>query len=347
MHLRPDHAVRDLPTLHAFIKQHPLGVLTTSLPSENHRTLQCSHIPWVLDSETTLEPEFAKEAKVADDTPAPPHPPMGVLRGHIARQNPQSKAMVESASEYTKTTSIPGAFPITSSVEEPTTSTGHTLPGEVLIVFTSPVDHYITPNFYTESKLATGRVAPTWNYAAVQVYGRATIYHDTKDEQTELFLRHQLGDLARLGEEGVMGFQDGSGLGPASDIKHRGDGSGIENGDGVPPQNQNENWNPDRELSQGKRATGASGDDDGSALPTPTPTPAWKINDAPPEYIAVLLKNIVGMRIEITRIEGRFKVSQERPVNDRGGVVEGLERMGGRARDMAEFVRRGKVLPGQ
>ena len=348
MHLRPGHAVRDLPTLHAFIKQHPLGVLTTSLPSENHPTLQCSHIPWVLDSEATLESEFSREAEVGDvNTPTPPHPPMGVLRGHIARQNPQSKAMVESASAYsTKTTSIPGAFPMTCSVEEPATSTGLTLPDEVLIVFTSPVDHYITPNFYIESKAATGRVAPTWNYAAVQVYGRATIYYDTIDEQTELFLRQQLRDLARLGEEGVMGFQDESGLGPGSDVKQSGNGSGIENGDGDPPQSPDQNRSPDRKLSQGaKRATGASGYDDGSALPTPTPK-AWKISDAPPEYIAVLLKNIVGMRIEITQIEGRFKVSQERPVNDRDGVVEGLERMGGTARDMAEFVRTAKVLPG-
>ncbi|KAJ6123750.1 hypothetical protein N7471_011067 [Penicillium samsonianum] len=328
MHLRPDHAVRDLPTLHAFIKQHPLGVLTTSLPSENHPTLQCSHIPWVLDSETTVEPELEKEAKVADDNiSAPPHPSMGVLRGHIARQNPQSKAMVESASEYsTKTTSIPGAFPITSSAEEPTISTGHSLPGEVLIVFTSPVDHYITPNFYTESKPATGRVAPTWNYAAVQVYGRATIYHDTRDEQTELFLRQQLGDLARLGEQGERWKWNWEwGWGSA------------------PNQNRYQTRSPDLELNQGVEmaATGAS-----TALPTPRPTP-WKIADAPLEYIAALLKNIVGMKIEITRIEGRFKVSQERPVNDRGGVVEGLERMGGTARDMAEFVRRGKVLPEQ
>lgn len=358
MHLRPDHAVRDLPTLHAFIKQHPLGVLTTSLPLKNHPTLQCSHIPWVLDCETTLEDQLATKAKTADDnTPAPPHVSMGVLRGHIARQNPQSKAIVESASEHsTKTISIPGAFPITSSEEEPTTSTGHTLPGEVLIVFTSPVDYYITPNFYTESKPATGRVAPTWNYAAVQVYGRATIYHDTKDEQTELFLRQQLGDLARLGEEGVMGFQDESGLGSGSDVKHRGDGT--ENGDGDAPQNKDQNQNQghstdldlelDLDLNQGVKtaATGASGDGDGTALPKPMPA-AWKIADAPLEYIAALLKNIVGMRIEITRIEGRFKVSQERPVNDRGGVVQGLERMGGRARDMAEFVKRGKVLPGQ
>jgi hypothetical protein len=37
----------------------------------------------------------------------------------------------------------------------------------------------------------------------VQVYGRATIYHDTKDEQTELFLRQQLGDLAPRGGFGL------------------------------------------------------------------------------------------------------------------------------------------------
>ncbi|CAI7563939.1 unnamed protein product [Penicillium glandicola] len=221
-------------------------------------------------------------------------------------------------------------------MEEPKTSTGHTLPGEVLIVFTSPVDHYITPNFYTESKPATGRVAPTWNYAAVQVYGRATIYHNSQDEQTELFLRRQLGDLARLGEEEAMGFQDGSSLGSGSEFK--GNGSGTQNG----------NQSPNLDLNQGDRTgetapTGGSVQGDGTGLPTPTP---WKIADAPLEYIAALLKNIVGMRIEITRIEGRFKVSQERPVNDRSGVVEGLERIGGRARDMAEFVRLGKVLPG-
>ncbi|CAG8891167.1 unnamed protein product [Penicillium egyptiacum] len=92
---------------------------------------------------------------------------------------------------------------------------------------------------------ATGRVAPTWNYTAVQVYGRVTIYN-TKDEQTELFLRPQLGDIARLGEGGVMGFQDESGLGSGSDVKHRGVGRGIENGNGFP-----QDRSPDREMSQG------------------------------------------------------------------------------------------------
>jgi transcriptional regulator len=306
MHLRPDHAVRDLPTLHAFIKQHPLGVLTTSLPSENHPTLQCSHIPWVLDSEDS-KPARDHEAD------APPHS-LGVMRGHIARQNPQGKAMVE-ASKRTKISSIPGAFPSDETTSDPETI-GHTLPGEVLIVFTSPVDHYITPNFYTETKPA-GRVAPTWNYAAVQVYGRTTIYHDAQDPQTELFLRQQLSDLAQLGEQGVMGFQES--------------GSSSSSGSGSLP----ESIHSGNGVRQG----------DASSSGTVSPTP-WKIADAPQEYIAALLKNIVGMRVEITRIEGRFKVSQEKGGRDRDGVAGGLEGMGvARAKDMAEFVRRGKVLP--
>lgn len=343
MHLRPEHAVRDLPTLHAFIKQHPLGVLTTSLPSENHPTLQCSHIPWVLDSETHLEGELLNQAERADDDMTTPtiHPSMGVLRGHIARQNPQSKAMVKSALDTnTRTNSIPGAFPTSNPEDGDPMPGGYSLPGEVMIVFTSPVDHYITPNFYAESKPATGKVAPTWNYAAVQVYGRVTVYHDPKDEQTGLFLRQQLGDLARLGEQGIMGFQNEPRAGPGSDVKHGKAGSGYASD---PLQSQGLAPDLDLNLDQGKgAASGAGGHGTDRALPSP-----WKIADAPREYIAALLKNIVGMRVEITRVEGRFKVSQERPFNDRAGVVEGLERMGGTARDMAEFVRRGRVLSGQ
>lgn len=306
MHLRSDHAVRDLPILHTFIQKHPLGVLTTSLPSENHPTLQCSHIPWVLDSQVSDLP-------IANEADAQPQS-LGILRGHIARQNPQGKAIVE-ASESTKTSSIPGAFPTDETPPSTPETIGHTLPEEVLIVFTSPVDHYITPNFYTESKPATGRVAPTWNYAAVQVYGRATIYHDIKVPETETFLRQQLGDLAKLGEEGIMGFQKDSGSGSGSQTGSMDSGDGVNQGDGASSS--------------------------GTASPTP-----WKIADAPREYIAALLKNIVGMRIEITRIEGRFKVSQEKGVGDRGGVVKGLEGMGlTTARGMAEFVRRGRVLP--
>ena len=285
MHLRPGHAVHDLPTLHAFIRAHPLGIITTSLPSKNFPTLQCSHIPWVLDSETNSSSNGTEAANATDKSPF-----LGVLRGHIARANPQGKAMVEAATQSHSDTS---SHTPTSSI-----SAGQTLPGEVLIVFTSPVDHYITPHFYTESKPATGKVAPTWNYAAVQVYGRVTIYHDSKDENTGAFLHRQLSDLAVLGEEGVMGYSGGE--------------------------------------------QGQAGDEDGNG----GEKPAWKIADAPEGYIAILKKNIVGMCVEITRVEGRFKVSQERPVNDRGGVVEGLEKMQTpRAREMADFVKSGRVMP--
>ncbi|KAJ5144039.1 FMN-binding split barrel-related protein [Penicillium bovifimosum] len=333
MHLRPDHAVRDIPTLHSFIEQNPLGVLTTSLPSADHPTLQCSHIPWVLDRATSPGSNPASQSKQVNN--GPPNHSKGVLRGHIARQNPQSKAMVECALNNSfKTGSIPGAFP-TSSTEKETESS--TLPGEVLIVFTSPVDHYITPNFYTESKPATGKVAPTWNYAAVQVYGRATIYHDSKDQRTELFLRQQLNDLAKLGEERIMGFQDEAGSGSVYET-HDGEAQ-----DHLCRDETRKNRSLDLQLQPGESAmvTGARASGTASSASAP-----WVIADAPSGYIAALLKNIVGISVEITRVEGRFKVSQERPVGDRGGVVEGLERMGGRAKDMAEFVRSGRVLRG-
>jgi transcriptional regulator len=51
---------------------------------------------------------------------------------------------------------------------------------------------------------------------------------------------------------------------------------------------------------------------------------AWKVSDAPAEYIAGVLKAIVGIEIPIARIEGKWKVSQNRPAEDRAGVVMGL-----------------------
>jgi transcriptional regulator len=57
-----------------------------------------------------------------------------------------------------------------------------------------------------------------------------------------------------------------------------------------------------------------------------TGEPAWKVSDAPAEYIDGLLKAIVGIEIPIARIEGKWKVSQNRPAEDRAGVVEGLSK---------------------
>jgi transcriptional regulator len=50
----------------------------------------------------------------------------------------------------------------------------------------------------------------------------------------------------------------------------------------------------------------------------------WKVTDAPEPYIAAQLRGIVGLRMPITRIEGKRKLSQNRSEADRKGVAEGL-----------------------
>ena len=50
----------------------------------------------------------------------------------------------------------------------------------------------------------------------------------------------------------------------------------------------------------------------------------WKVDDAPEQYLASQIKGIVGVEIPIARIEGKWKVSQNRPAVDRAGVVVGL-----------------------
>jgi transcriptional regulator len=50
----------------------------------------------------------------------------------------------------------------------------------------------------------------------------------------------------------------------------------------------------------------------------------WSVEDAPAEYIHSLTKAIVGIEIAIESIEGKWKMSQNRPEADRRGVVAGL-----------------------
>jgi transcriptional regulator len=65
----------------------------------------------------------------------------------------------------------------------------------------------------------------------------------------------------------------------------------------------------------------------------------WAVNDAPADFLASQMKGIVGLEIEITRIEGKWKVSQNRPEADRQGVAVGLREMGQEsARHMADLV---------
>jgi len=57
-----------------------------------------------------------------------------------------------------------------------------------------------------------------------------------------------------------------------------------------------------------------------------SPVP-WKIGDAPADYIAALLKGIVGLEMTVERLEGKWKVSQNRSAEDRSGVVRGLSEL--------------------
>jgi transcriptional regulator len=50
----------------------------------------------------------------------------------------------------------------------------------------------------------------------------------------------------------------------------------------------------------------------------------WAGSDAPPAFIAGMLKGIVGLSLPIARLEGKWKMSQNRPPEDRAGVIAGL-----------------------
>ncbi|KAI0402623.1 transcriptional regulator PAI 2-type [Xylaria palmicola] len=227
MFLRDVHAETSTRVLRQLVRDNPLGVLTTAIRSPSAPLLLVSHIPFLLD----VQDEESEEER-------------GVLRGHIARQNPQSKVLIEAAK----------ASPTPDVLEE-----------EVLVLFTASAHHYITPGFYTETKPATGKVAPTWNYAAVQAYGRAKIYWDHKSDEAVAFLSKQTSELSAHAESSIMGY---------------------------------------------------TGTDDRKE--------PWKVSDAPKRYVELLQKAIIGIEIQIDRLEGKFKMSQEMSVNDRQGVINGL-----------------------
>ncbi|KAJ4498286.1 transcriptional regulator PAI 2-type [Lentinula lateritia] len=169
MYLRPIHTSHDIPALHDFIRENPLGIFTTALDAPPHAFIQASHIPWVLDVDDPSD--------------------LGTLRGHIARANPQAKAIIH-----------------TLNINNPPTPL---LPSQTMILFNNPHHHYITPKFYTSTKPTTGKVVPTWNYAAVQVYGEARVYY-LDDEETSRFLDAQLRDLSDQ-EESKISLRLGEG----------------------------------------------------------------------------------------------------------------------------------------
>jgi len=67
----------------------------------------------------------------------------------------------------------------------------------------------------------------------------------------------------------------------------------------------------------------------------------WAPSDAPASFIDTMLRGIVGFRFAITRLEGKWKMSQNRTPQDREGVVNGLTlRDRGDDREIAELIAR-------
>lgn len=56
-----------------------------------------------------------------------------------------------------------------------------------------------------------------------------------------------------------------------------------------------------------------------AALPEP-----WHLSDAPRDYIDKMMAAVVGIEIVITRLLGKWKVSQNQPAQNQAGVIQGL-----------------------
>lgn len=66
----------------------------------------------------------------------------------------------------------------------------------------------------------------------------------------------------------------------------------------------------------------------------------WKVSDAPAEFVVKLTRAIVGLELNVTRVEGKWKVSQNRNDEDAAAVMAALDRLGTPAsKDMRELVR--------
>ena len=63
----------------------------------------------------------------------------------------------------------------------------------------------------------------------------------------------------------------------------------------------------------------------------------WRVSDAPADYIAGMLRAIVGLEISVTGIVGKFKGSQNRSTADRAAVAAALAAAGRSAAEAAEL----------
>lgn len=54
----------------------------------------------------------------------------------------------------------------------------------------------------------------------------------------------------------------------------------------------------------------------------------WSVADAPSDYVAMMVRNVVGIEMPVSAIEGKWKVSQNRPEADRLAVAAALHARG-------------------
>ena len=78
--------------------------------------------------------------------------------------------------------------------------------------------------------------------------------------------------------------------------------------------------------------------DDLTLLREGSRTAPWAVDDAPADFVRAQVKGIIGVEIAIARIEGKWKVSQNRPEADREGVLAGFREAGETAAPMARLV---------
>jgi transcriptional regulator len=175
---------------------------------------------------------FATLVTVVDGAPFATHLPVlldrqrGALLGHVARANPHWRAFDGSA--------------------------------ESLMIFAGP-HAYVSPSWY-----ATHPAVPTWNYAAVHVYGVPSVLDEAR-------LQELLDRLVRRYEAG-------------------------------------------RERP-------------------------WTM-DLPADYLRKMVQAIVGFEMPIARMEGKFKLSQNRSAEDRERVIAALAAGDADERALSEFMAR-------
>lgn len=56
--------------------------------------------------------------------------------------------------------------------------------------------------------------------------------------------------------------------------------------------------------------------------------PRWHVSDAPSDFIEQIAKGVVGLELSISRLEGKWKLSQNQVPADRAGVIGGLRSQG-------------------